>query len=124
MNVLVIGSGGREHALVWKISKSKLVGRLYCAPGNPGIGELCELVPIAATDLNGLVGFAKEHHVDLAVVGPEQPLAGGIVGDPDFDHLQYAVEEALEEAVWMDNVDLTLFDWDNDDEEDDRYLSV
>ncbi len=78
MNVLVIGSGGREHALVWKLSQSSHVGRIYCAPGNPGIGLLARCVPLKVTDLRGLASFARENAIDLTVVGPEQPLAEGI----------------------------------------------
>ena len=79
MNILLIGSGGREHALAWKIRQSLLVTKLYCAPGNAGIGEIAELVPIKATDLDSLVKFAQEKNIDLTVVGPEQPLTEGII---------------------------------------------
>jgi phosphoribosylamine--glycine ligase len=78
MRILVVGSGGREHALVWKLAQSPSVRQIFCAPGNPGIGALAELVPVAADNLHGLVHFAKEHRIDLTVVGPEQPLAEGI----------------------------------------------
>jgi phosphoribosylamine---glycine ligase len=79
MKVLVIGSGGREHALVWKLKQSPAIDRLYCAPGNAGTSAIAENVSIAATDLQGLVRFAKENEVDLTVVGPDDPLAMGIV---------------------------------------------
>jgi phosphoribosylamine--glycine ligase len=79
MKVLVIGSGGREHALVWKMAQSARITKLYCAPGNPGIAELAECLPIKATALEQLVEFAKKEEIDLTVVGPEQPLADGIV---------------------------------------------
>ena len=79
MKVLVIGSGGREHALVWKIAQSPLVTKVYCAPGNPGIGRLAENVPIKVDDLPGLLAFAKKEQIDLTVVGPEIPLSLGIV---------------------------------------------
>jgi len=79
MNVLVIGSGGREHALAWKISQSPLASRVFCAPGNPGIDSVAQCVPISATDLDGLLRFARAEKIDLTVVGPEQPLAEGIV---------------------------------------------
>lgn len=79
MNILVTGSGGREHALVWKISQSPLTSRLFCAPGNPGIGSLAECVPLRATDLDALLRFARDQKIDLTVVGPEQPLAEGMV---------------------------------------------
>ena len=79
MNVLVIGSGGREHALVWKVKQSPLAGRVYCAPGNPGIESLAQCVPIPSSDLSGLLRFAEDQAIDLTIVGPEQPLAEGIV---------------------------------------------
>ena len=78
MKILVIGSGGREHALVWKLASSPRVSKLYCAPGNAGISQLATCVPIPATDLAGLKTFAEEKAVDLTVVGPEAPLALGI----------------------------------------------
>jgi phosphoribosylamine--glycine ligase len=79
MNILVIGSGGREHALCWKIASSPRCGRLYCAPGNGGISEIAELVDIKVDDIEGLLRFAKEKKMDLTVVGPESPLVAGIV---------------------------------------------
>ncbi len=79
MRVLVIGSGGREHAIVWKISQSKLVDKVYCAPGNGGINELAECVDIQSDDLERLLEFAKNNKIDLTVVGPEAPLSLGIV---------------------------------------------
>ena len=79
MKILVIGSGGREHALVWKIARSPLVRKVYCAPGNPGIGELAENVAIKVDDLLGLLDFAKKEAIALTVVGPEIPLSLGIV---------------------------------------------
>jgi len=79
MRVLVIGGGGREHALVWKLRQSPRVDRLYCAPGNAGIAEDAECVPIAADNLKGLVRFAEERRIDLTIVGPELPLTLGLV---------------------------------------------
>lgn len=79
MKVLVVGSGGREHALVWKISKSNAVSRIYCAPGNGGIGAIAGCVDIAADDIEGLLSFAKKERIDFTVVGPEAPLVSGIV---------------------------------------------
>src|SRR5512132_4269213 len=78
MRVLVVGSGGREHALAWKISKSPLVSALFAAPGNPGIGEVATLVPLAADDVAGIPRWAKEHGIDLVVIGPEAPLVAGL----------------------------------------------
>lgn len=78
MKILVIGSGGREHALVWKIAQSKRVAKIWCAPGNAGIASLAECVPIAADDVAGLLKFARSKRADLTVVGPEAPLAAGI----------------------------------------------
>lgn len=83
MRVMVIGSGGREHAIVWALSKSSGVDKIFCAPGNGGIQELAELVPISVDDFDGLGKFALEKEVGLVVVGPDDPLADGIV-----DHLQ------------------------------------
>ncbi len=77
--VLVIGSGGREHALCWKLAASPQVAQLFCAPGNGGTGSVATDVPIAATDLDGLARFAREERIDLTVVGPEAPLVAGIV---------------------------------------------
>lgn len=79
MKILVIGSGGREHALVWKLSKSTRVEKIYCAPGNAGIAEHAEIIDISATALDSLLKFAKDHAIDYTVVGPEAPLAAGIV---------------------------------------------
>jgi phosphoribosylamine---glycine ligase len=79
MKILVIGSGGREHALAWKLRQSPDAERIFCAPGNAGTAEIGENVAIPANDLQALVRFAKENHVDLTVVGPDDPLAAGIV---------------------------------------------
>jgi phosphoribosylamine--glycine ligase len=78
MKVLVIGNGGREHALCWKISQSPRVDRVFCAPGNAGCAEHAENVPISPTDVAGLVRFAKENNIGLTVVGPEASLAAGV----------------------------------------------
>jgi phosphoribosylamine--glycine ligase len=79
MRVLVVGGGGREHALVWKIAQSPLVTKIYCAPGNAGIAELAECLPISPTDIQLLLAFAEANQVGLTVVGPEAPLIAGIV---------------------------------------------
>ena len=79
MKILVIGGGGREHALVWKLKQSSSVDRIFCAPGNAGIAAIAEKVAVSATDLPQLLRFAKQNDVDLTVVGPDDPLAMGIV---------------------------------------------
>jgi phosphoribosylamine--glycine ligase len=79
MKILVVGGGGREHALVWKIAQSPLVSKIFCAPGNPGMAGLADNVPLAVDDLDGLLAFALREKIDLTVVGPELPLSLGIV---------------------------------------------
>jgi len=79
MKILVVGGGGREHTLVWKISQSPLAGKIYCAPGNGGIAKIAECVPIKATDIDGIVKFSKENKIDMVVVAPDDPLAMGMV---------------------------------------------
>jgi phosphoribosylamine--glycine ligase len=79
MRVLVVGSGGREHALCWAIAASPLCDKLFCAPGNAGIAQEAECVPIAAMDLDGLVAFCRDQRIDFVVIGPEQPLVAGLV---------------------------------------------
>ena len=74
MRVLVVGSGGREHALCWSIAASPLLTKLWCAPGNPGIATLATCVPIGAMDISALVAFARDNAIDLVVPGPEAPL--------------------------------------------------
>ena len=81
MKILLVGSGGREHALAWKISQSPLLTELYCAPGNPGTAALAENVPLADSDVQGLAAFAAERGIDLTVIGPELPLTLGIVDE-------------------------------------------
>jgi phosphoribosylamine--glycine ligase len=81
MNVLIIGSGGREHALAWKIRQSPRVQRVLCAPGNAGIAQVAELVPLAVDDVAAFVRFARDEHIDLTVVGPELPLTLGIADE-------------------------------------------
>lgn len=96
MRVLLVGSGGREHALAWKLSQSPELTALYAAPGNPGIARHAACLPLKATDVAGLVSFAQEQAIDLVVVGPEDPLALGLVdqlqavGIPAFGPTQAA----------------------------------
>lgn len=96
--VLVIGGGGREHAIVYALSRSPQVGKIYCAPGNAGIAALAECVALKDTDVEGLLAFAKEHRIDLTVVGPEAALAAGVVdtfraeGLPIFGHTKAATQ--------------------------------
>lgn len=81
MKVLIVGSGGREHTLAWKIAQSPLVEKIYAAPGNGGIAEIAECVDIKDTDIKALAGFAKKESIDLTVVGPEAPLVAGIADE-------------------------------------------
>ena len=78
MKVMIVGSGGREHALTWKIAQSPKVDKIYCVPGNGGMAQLAECVPMEVTDIAGIVAFAQENGIDLAVVGPEVPLVAGM----------------------------------------------
>ena len=89
MKVLLVGSGGREHALAWKLSQSSSVDGLICAPGNPGMGEYGELVDVDAEDVAGITELAKKRGVDLVVVGPEAPLVNGI--SDELNHADIAV---------------------------------
>lgn len=79
MKVLIVGSGGREHAIAWKASKSRHVEKLYCAPGNAGIAQIAECVDISAMEFDRLAAFAREKEIDLTIVGMDEPLVGGIV---------------------------------------------
>ena len=79
MKVLIVGSGGREHAIAWKVAKSSKVEKIYCAPGNAGIASVAECVPIGAMEFDKLVAFAKENAIDLTIIGMDDPLVGGVV---------------------------------------------
>ena len=79
MKVLIVGSGGREHAIAWKVAQSEKVDKIYCAPGNAGCAEYAECVPIGAMEFEKLVAFAKENEIDLTVIGMDDPLVGGVV---------------------------------------------
>ncbi len=101
MNVLVIGSGGREHALVWALRRAPGVRRIICAPGNPGIEELAEVVPVRVDDITELKALAQRERIDLTVVGPEVPLARGIVDQFRSDGLAiFGPTQAAAELEW------------------------
>jgi len=111
MNVLLIGSGGREHALAWKIAQSPHLTRMVAAPGNPGMAALCETRPVAATDVQGLVDLAKEIGADLVVVGPEASLEVGIadalaeIGVPCFGPTKAAAQLETSKAFFKSFAD-------------------
>ena len=79
MKVLIVGSGGREHAIAWSVAKSPKVDKIFCAPGNAGIAEFAECVNIGAMEFDKLVAFAKENAIDLTIIGMDDPLVGGVV---------------------------------------------
>lgn len=81
MDILIVGSGGREHAIAASVAKSKRVNKIYCAPGNAGIGLIAECVPIGAMEFDKIVAFAKEHAIDMVIVGMDDPLVGGLVDE-------------------------------------------
>ncbi|MGL5313156.1 MAG: phosphoribosylamine--glycine ligase, partial [Peptostreptococcaceae bacterium] len=81
MKILVVGGGGREHAIAWKLSNENNVEKIYCAPGNAGITDVAECLNINDSDIDSLVKFAKENSIDLTIVGPEVPLVKGIVDE-------------------------------------------
>ncbi len=81
MNVLLIGSGGREHALAWALRASPLLAKLYCAPGNGGIAEIAECIPLAVADHTAVIRFCTDNAIDFVIVGPEVPLVAGLVDD-------------------------------------------
>ena len=88
MKVLIVGSGGREHAIAWKVTQSKRVDKIYCAPGNAGISEIAECVDISAMEFDKLVAFAKEESIDLTIIGMDDPLVGGIVDAFEKENLR------------------------------------
>ena len=97
MKVLVVGGGGREHAIVWKLAQSHLAEHIYCAPGNAGIAELAECVNIPADAVDMLLEFAQAEDIGLTVVGPEAPLAAGIV-----DKFTAPKEEMIDDDAAVD----------------------
>jgi phosphoribosylamine--glycine ligase len=100
VKVLVIGSGGREHALCWKLAQSRKLDRLYCAPGNAGIAQIAECVAVPAEDQEALVEFAGSARIDLTVVGPEAPLVNGIVNR--FEKAKLAIFGPSQEAAMLE----------------------
>src|SRR3954471_23968443 len=98
MNVLLIGSGGREHALAWKLAQSPLLSKLYAAPGNPGIAEHAELADLDPADHRAILDFCRRHNIGLAVIGPEAPLVDGLadnltaIGIPPFGPSRIAAQ--------------------------------
>ena len=133
MKVLVIGSGGREHALVWKLRQSPRVDRIYCAPGNAGISELAELVSLPPDDIHGLRRFAAQEHIDLTVVGPELSLSLGIVDEfeahglrafgPNKQAAQLEVSKAFaKDLMRREQVPTAYFGSFTDPEEARRYV--
>jgi phosphoribosylamine--glycine ligase len=134
MKVLVIGGGGREHALVWKIRQSARVTRLYCAPGNAGIGELAELVSLTPENVQGLRRFAEQEHINLTVVGPELPLSLGLVDEfeahglrvfgPNRQAAQLEVSKAFaKELMRRQHVPTPYFGVFTDPDEAQRYVA-
>src|SRR2546422_3387272 len=134
MKVLVIGGGGREHALVWKIRQSPRVSRVYCAPGNAGIGELAELVPLTPDDVPGLRRFAEQERIDLTVVGPELPLSLGLVDafaahglrvfGPNRQAAQLEASKAFAKALMrQEGIPTPHFGTFSDPDEAQRYVS-
>ena len=103
MKILIVGGGGREHALAWKIAKSPEVEQIFCAPGNAGIAEVADCVDISADNIDRLAAFAADNRIDMTVVGPEAPLSAGIVDtfqaaglDPDrmyYDSFEYGARK-------------------------------
>ena len=88
MKVLIVGGGGREHAIAEAVSRSKRVSKIYCAPGNAGIAELAECVPITPMEFDKIVAFAKEKAIDLTIVGMDDPLVGGLVDELEKNGLR------------------------------------
>src|SRR5215475_4943209 len=134
MKILVIGSGGREHALVWKIRQSPRVARVYCAPGNAGIAELAESVALSPDNVQGLLRFARQEQIDLTVVGPELPLSLGLVDEfaayglrvfgPNRQAAQLEVSKAFaKELMRAQGVPTARFDTFTQPEEAQRYVS-
>ena len=94
MKVLIVGSGGREHAIATSVAKSARVDKIYCAPGNAGIGQIAECVPIGAMEFDKLVAFAKEKEIDFTIIGMDDPLVGGVVDAFEAEGLNEKVQHS------------------------------
>ena len=115
MKVLIVGSGGREHAIATSVAKSSKVEKIYCAPGNAGIAALAECVEIQAMDFERLIAFAKEAQIDLCIVGMDDPLVGGLVDEmeaagmkvttPDKEAFRQATESLYSNSSTTGGVD-------------------
>lgn len=101
MKVLIVGSGGREHAIAASAAKSSKVEKMYCAPGNAGIEEFAECVPIGAMEFEKLVAFAKEKSIDLCIVGMDDPLVGGLVDEMEAAGIRTFDQERMQRS-WRD----------------------
>lgn len=88
MKILIVGSGGREHAIAASVAKSPKVSKIYCAPGNAGIGLIAECVPVGAMEFDKITAFAKEKEIDLTIVGMDDPLVGGLVDELEKEGLR------------------------------------
>jgi phosphoribosylamine---glycine ligase len=101
MNILVIGGGGREHGLCWAVAASPLTDKLYCAPGNAGIAEVAECVPIAAMDFDRIIAFAQDKKIDFVVIGPDDPIAGGLADRLAATNIKsFGPSKAASELEW------------------------
>lgn len=98
MKVLIVGGGGREHAIAYCVAKSSKVEKMYCAPGNAGIAELAECVPIGAMEFDKLVTFAKEKEIDLAIVGMDDPLVGGLIDEFEKPGSAHSDQEKMQQS--------------------------
>ena len=99
MKVLIVGSGGREHAIAYSVAKSDKVDKIYCTPGNAGIAEFAECEPIGAMEFDKIVAFAKEKEIDLVIVGMDDPLVGGLVDALEAEGLR-AFGPRKNAAIW------------------------
>src|SRR5438552_9895680 len=101
MNILVIGGGGREHALCWAIAASPLTSKLYCAPGNAGIAQTAECVAIGVMEFDRIVAFAREKKIDFVVIGPDDPIAGGLADRLAVEGIKaFGPSKAAAELEW------------------------